>query len=77
MAALLMGNGHVRNQVCMMSELVQPLRKYHGRLVTQLHSPAGSLEYALMEAAGHWQDPLAEIFGKLGNEASLSWMGFK
>eukprot|EP00971_Amphidinium_carterae_P350308 6491482-Amphidinium_carterae.1 len=77
MAALLMGNTHVRNQVCMMSELVKPLRRYHGELVLKLRSPAGSCEHAILEAGANWEHPLAEVFGLLESENSLSWMGFK
>eukprot|EP00971_Amphidinium_carterae_P112850 2234813-Amphidinium_carterae.2 len=77
MAALLMGNAHVRNQVCMMAELVAPLRAYHGQLVKKLHSSEGSLEHAMLDAAGNWEEPLTQIFAKWESETCLSWMGFK
>ena len=77
LAALLLGNKHLRNLVALLVHLVQPLRIFHGQLVKQLHSPEGTRVHAVWEVALGWEALLGQIWDQLSSETALAQMGFR
>ena len=77
LAALLLGNHHLRNLVAIMVIMVHPLRHWHGKLVKQLRSPEGSLQHIHWEITCGWEALLSQVWATLNSEQSLNEMGFR